>query len=99
MSDAFVVRYVTRHDRADENQKLIENVFAQLAIQTPQDFQYASFRLADGVGFVHLGLSGGAGNPLSELGAFEQFQREFGERVVDGPVASGARLIGSYEFL
>ena len=49
-----VVRYETKPDRADENQALIEKVFAALANDGPAGLRYASFRLADGVSFVHV---------------------------------------------
>ena len=52
MMKATVVRYQAKADRADENQRLIEAVFAQLDEQEPQGFTYKVFRLEDGVSFV-----------------------------------------------
>ena len=49
-----VVRYTTKPDRADENQALIEKVFAELDAERPAGLRYASFRLADAVSFVHV---------------------------------------------
>jgi hypothetical protein len=49
-----IVRYTTKPDRADENQVLIENVFGELDQHEPEGLRYASFRLADGVSFVHV---------------------------------------------
>ena len=51
---ATVVRYQAKPDRADENQQLIEAVFADLAAREPQGFTYQVFRLEDGVSFVHV---------------------------------------------
>ena len=52
MRKSFVVRYEMRPDTADENQRLIENVFAELAETHPDGISYAAFRLDDGVTFV-----------------------------------------------
>lgn len=98
MSKAFVVRYEMRPDTAEENQRLVENVFAELADKTPAGIRYASFRLADGVSFVHVGMVDDGAPGLGELAAFQQFQQEFGERAAGKPVASEATLVGSYGF-
>ena len=45
---ATVVRYRAKSDRADENQRLIEAVFAQLHEREPVGFTYQVFRLEDG---------------------------------------------------
>ena len=52
--DVTVVRYRTKPDRADENQTLIEKVFAELHAAEPAGLEYTSYRLADGVSFVHV---------------------------------------------
>jgi hypothetical protein len=98
VSKTLVIRYETQPGTADENQKLIENVFADLADKNPDGLRYASFRLADGVGFVHIAILPDDADPLAESVAFKEFQRGFGDRVATGPVASQARLIGSYGF-
>ena len=51
---AVVVRYQAKPERADENQKLIEAVFADLESAGPKGFTYKVFRLEDGVSFVHV---------------------------------------------
>src|SRR5437879_7143750 len=56
MMKTTVVRYQAKADRADENQRLIEAVFAQLDEQEPQGFTYKVFRLEDGVSFVHVAI-------------------------------------------
>jgi len=95
-----VVRYQTKADRADENQALIEKVFGELNADGPDGLRYASFRLADGVSFVHVASveTADGTNPLNASPAFAEFQREIGDRVEDGPVASGATVVGSYRF-
>ena len=94
-----IVRYETKPDRADENQRLVEKVFAQLAECQPDNFRYASFRLDDGVSFVHVVVEpGGGSNPMSlaDLPAFAEFQREIADRCAVQPVAQGATIVGSH---
>jgi hypothetical protein len=89
---AVVIRYQTTPEAAEENQRLIENVFAELAAAAPADLQYRSYRLADGVTFVH--VVDGAGLP--DLAAFQEFQRTLGDRLAVGPTRDEATLVGSY---
>jgi hypothetical protein len=93
-----VVRYKTKPERADENQALIERVFSELDDVRPDGLRYASFRLADGVHFVHVAAveTGDGTNPLTELPAFIEFIREIGDRVEEGPISSEATVVGSY---
>ena len=98
MSEAFVVRYRMRPETADQNQALIEEVLAELGREDVEGISYAAFRLADGVTFVHVGVTGEGARPLGELPAFQAFQKGFAERVEEGPDASGARLLGLHGF-
>ncbi len=94
-----VVRYKTKPDRADENQALVENVFKELADSDPDGLRYATFRLEDGVTFVHVAFIEGDQNPLSEVAAFKEFQREIGDRCEEPPAAQDATVVGSYRLL
>jgi hypothetical protein len=89
---AAMIRYQTKPDAADENQRLIEDVFAELAHTAPPGLHYSSFRLADGVTFVHLV----DGKGLTELAAFQEFQRALIDRLAVGPARDNATLVGSY---
>lgn len=95
-----VVRYTAKPDRADENASLVEQVFAELAADQPDGLRYVTFRLADEVSFVHIAsieMADGT-NPLASVAAFGEFQRQLGDRLSDGPVASEATVVGSYGF-
>lgn len=94
-----VVRYTPKADRADENQSLVEAVFAELAAEDPGGVKYATFRLDDG-SFVHIAEIEGEDNPLGGVAAFAEFQREIGDRCEEGkgPNAQPATLVGSYGF-
>jgi hypothetical protein len=89
---AAVIRYETKPEAADENQRLIENVFAELASTAPPGLHYSSFRLADGVTFVHVV----DGEGLPGLAAFQEFQCGLGDRLAVGPARDDATLVGSY---
>jgi hypothetical protein len=89
---AVVIRYQTKPEAADENQRLIENVFAELAATAPPGLRYSSFRLEDGVTFVHVA----DGEGLTDVPAFQEFQRTFADRLADDLVREEATLVGSY---
>jgi hypothetical protein len=95
-----VVRYQTKPDRAEENQALIEKVFVELDARRPAGLRYASFRLADGVSFVHVASveTDDGANPLTATPAFSEFLRGIDDRCEEGPLASGATVVGSYRF-
>jgi hypothetical protein len=95
MSKVVVVRYETKPEATEENVRLVEAVYAQLGEERPEGFRYATYRLVDGVSFVHTALIDGT-DPLPQLAAFQEFQRQLGDRLVQPPVASGATLVGSY---
>ncbi|WP_203711550.1 hypothetical protein [Asanoa siamensis] len=92
-----MIRYEMRPDTADDNQRLIEGVFAELASKAPEGISYASFRLGDGVTFVHVGQMA-EGAALTDFPAFQEFQKGFGERAAGAPDANEAKIIGSYGF-
>jgi hypothetical protein len=94
-----VIRYKTHPESADENERLIRDVFAELAEQQPPGLRYAAFRLDDGVSFLHVAVIDGATNPLSASAAFGKFQAGIQDRCVEGPVAADAAIAGSYMFM
>jgi hypothetical protein len=98
MSKTVVVRYRTRPDAAEENARLVEAVFTSLSEVAPSDFRYATYRLADGVTFVHVARIAGTENPLPALPAFADFQRELAQRCVEQPEPSEATVVGAYGF-
>lgn len=95
-----VVRYKVKPDRVEENERLVERVYAELAERDPGGLRYATLRLADGVSFVHVAEIDTADgtNPLTRTAAFQEFLREIGDRCEEGPIASDATLVGSYRF-
>ena len=92
-----MVRYKVRADRADENVALVEAVYAQLAAERPEGIHYATFRLPDGVSFMHVVIdSDQPGRILGELAAFKAFVGNIEERCDEPPVTTELTLVGSY---
>ena len=96
---ATVVRYQAKADRADENQGLIEKVFADLEARQPDGFTYKVFRLEDGVSFVHVVIEhDDVANPdsLQDVPAFQAFVAGIADRCDVAPLAMGATIVGGY---
>lgn len=95
---AIVVRYQAKPDRADENQKFIEAVFADLEERKPRGFTYQVFRLQDGVSFIHVVTEDGAepSDPLQDVPAFQAFVSDIADRCDVQPAPTGATVVGSY---
>jgi hypothetical protein len=93
-----VVRYQAKPERADENQRLIEAVFAELAARQPEGFTYKVFRLEDGVNFIHVVIEHDVDEPdsLQAVPAFQAFVAGIAERCDIPPIATGATIVGGY---
>jgi hypothetical protein len=98
MMNATVVRYQTKPERADENQKLVEAVFTELEESQPEGFTYKVFRLEDGVSFVHVLIEHGIDEPdsLQAVPAFQNFVADIADRCDIPPAASGATIVGGF---
>jgi hypothetical protein len=95
---ATVVRYQAKPERADENQRLIEAVFAELHERDPKGFTYQVFRLEDGVSFVHVVREHDHPDPdsLQDVPAFQAFVADIADRCDVAPVATGATVVGGF---
>jgi hypothetical protein len=96
MSRQTVVRYKVRPEAADENARLVAAVYAALAEVDPGDYRYTTYRLSDGVTFVHVAHQLGETNPLASLPAFAEFQKDLADRCVEPPQPMAATVVGSY---
>jgi hypothetical protein len=95
-----MVRYKVKSDQAAENQRLVEQVYAELQRNAPAGLRYATFKQNDGVSFVHIASTETASgdSPLSQLPAFKAFQAQIKERCEEMPVVIDLEEIGSYRF-
>jgi hypothetical protein len=91
-----MVRYKVKPDRAQENEDLVRAVYDELKSTAPEGLRYATFQLEDGVSFVHVAATEEGQNPLAEVAAFKEFQKEIGDRCEEPPVVSQLTEIGSY---
>lgn len=92
-----MVRYTVRKDQADENARLIGDVFAALGRTAPSGLTYSAYMLEDGVTFVHVAsMADGANNPLQQLPEFKAFTAGVKERCEIPPATTTLREIGSY---
>jgi hypothetical protein len=96
-----IVRYKVKPERVAENEELVRGVYAELSEKGPPTFHYATFKLADGVSFVHVAANDAADrqSPLPQLAAFKRFQENIDERCDERPVVSSADEIGSYRWI
>jgi hypothetical protein len=95
-----MISYTLKPERVADNERLSRAVYDALKRERPAGVHYATFKLADGVGFVHLvsydeGVSNSA---LTSLPEFKAFSEGVKERCVEGPQRSDLTEIGSYGF-
>ena len=94
-----MVHYKVKPEFVAENERDIKRVFEQLAGERPPGVRYASFKLADGVSFMHIvSLETTADrSPLSELPAFNAFTAAVEKRCAEHPVVTNLTEVGSYQ--
>lgn len=94
-----MVRYRVKPDQAERNAELVRAVYEELHRADPAGFRYVTFRLEDGVSFVHIAESDSPeSNPLPKLAAFQEFQKDIADRCDEPPVATEATEVGSFRF-
>ncbi len=90
-----MVRYKVKPEQVADNEQLVRAVYEELHRLEPEGLRYATFKLPDGVTFIHLADTDGA-NPLSELAGFKAFQAGIRERCDEPPVVSELSEVGSF---
>jgi hypothetical protein len=93
-----MVRYRVQAAQAADNERYIRAVFAELARARPAGLRYASFKLTDGVSFVHLASieTSDGSNPLTALAAFQELTARIEDRCDEPPVSVELHEVGSY---
>ena len=94
---ASLIRYRTHADRADDNARLIEAVFAELSAAAPAGVRYTVARAPDAT-FYHLVRTDAddVSKLIPSLAAFKQFQANIRERCVEPPQPIQVTIIGDY---
>jgi hypothetical protein len=91
-----VVRYKVKPAAVAENERLVRDVYDELEAVAPAGLRYATFKLGDGVSFVHIAQTEDGHTALPELAAFQRFQEGIRERCDEPPLVSGSEVIGSF---
>ena len=95
-----LVRYKTKPEQAQENARLIEQVFEELKAKSPDGVRYLALKLDDGT-FVHFATveSTDGNHPITSLEAFRAFQSGIKERCLEPPQSGDATIVGNYRML
>lgn len=93
-----LVRYKTQPDKAQQNVRLIEGVFRELKVKSPDGVRYLSLRLNDDT-FVHFHAVDDGAQPVSTLDAFKTFQSNIEDRCIEQPQVNEAVVVGNYRML
>ncbi len=94
-----MIRYRVKAELAAENERLVNKVFEQLEREKPAGLRYSTFKLADGVSFVHVVIDEAADgtSTLQKIPAFAEFTAAIDDRIEGGhPVRTELTVIGSY---
>lgn len=92
-----VIRYQTRPDKADDNQRYVEAVYRELQAAAPEGLRYLTIRLDDGT-FIHVVETNDRAK-LVNLPAFTAFQDELSSRCLVTPVVCEATVVGNFRWL
>jgi len=99
MEKRLVTRYaMSSPEAANENQRRVEGVFAELAAAQPDSVSYIVLRLADD-SFVHVSFHNHGDdevNPIASIAAFAHFQDGHADRREGGVDQQTAELVGAY---
>jgi hypothetical protein len=90
-----MVRYRVHPDRVAENEQLVRAVYDELAVSQPEGLHYATFKLPDGVTFIHVAQHDEP-NPLATIAAFQRFQEGIRARCEEPPAVTELDEVGSY---
>jgi hypothetical protein len=95
-----LIRYKTKPETTQENERLIASVFQELQEKSPDGVHYLALKLGDGT-FVHFVIvdSEDGASPLPGLAAFRAFQSGIKERCAELPQASEVTVVGNYRML
>lgn len=95
-----LIRYKTKPELADENERLIKAVFQELGDKSPDGVRYMTLRAGDGT-FVHLveTETDAHAELITGLAAFEAFQNGIRDRCIERPQREEMIVVGSYRML
>jgi radical SAM superfamily enzyme with C-terminal helix-hairpin-helix motif len=93
-----LVRYKTKPEQAEENARLIGNVFQELQAKSSDGVRYLALRLDDGT-FLHFVETADGTSPIPALEAFRSFQSGIKERCIEPPRSGDVTIVGNYRMI
>jgi hypothetical protein len=94
-----IVLYKVKPGKAEENEQLIKEVYKQLHREGIEGLSYATYKLEDGLSFIHIANYSGEGKaPLPGIMTFKNFAFGMKDRCDELPVVNHVTEIGSYDF-
>jgi len=93
-----LVRYRTLNDKADDNQRAIEAVFAELSRKVPSGLRYVAMRAPDAT-FFHLVMAEPDARALTDLDSFRAFREGLRERISEPPVSVDLSVVGNHRMV
>ena len=95
-----MVSYTLKPECVAENERLAKAVYDELHASRPAGLRYATFRVGDGVSFVHIVSyqDDAANGTLTTFPAFKAFAAGVKDRCATPPVRVDLAEIGSYGF-
>ena len=95
-----LVRYRTKPEEAEQNERLIAKVFEELRAKSPEGVRYLVLKLEDDtfLHFVTVETEDGM-SPIPRLEAFRSFQDGIAERCIEPPQSSDVTVVGDYRTL
>jgi hypothetical protein len=91
-----LVRYKVKPGRVAENEELVRAVYEELEQTRPDGLSYVTFKLDDGVSFMHVAVTADGSDPLPQVAAFRRFREGVAERCDEQPVVTTLSAIGSF---
>jgi hypothetical protein len=93
-----IIRYKIKPTQVARHEELDRAVHDELARSRPAGLRYATFRLDDGVSFLHLVQEAeDATDSLPSVAAFIEFRADLRERCDEVPVRAELTIVGAYE--
>ncbi|MEI7674636.1 MAG: hypothetical protein WCI60_02775 [bacterium] len=98
MKNTIVVTYELKKDFKDTHISLLNAVFEELKKLSTENVDYKVLCSSDGVTFTHISTfkSNDGSNPLVELMAFKNFNKNLSDRILSPPKVESVTLIGNY---
>jgi hypothetical protein len=93
-----LIRYKTKKDQSAANEELVHAVYDELRTRKPAGLRYGTFKLDDGVTFVHIAVmeTPAAGDTLTSLQSFKAFQKDLKTRCVEAPDPQELHAVDSF---